>query len=34
VIVWTTKDVQPVLLAIREVIKQKPDQGPASERVY
>ena len=34
VIVTTTDDVQPVLLAIREVIEQNPDLGPGSERGY
>ena len=34
VVVTTTEDVQPVLLAIREVIEQNSDLGPASERGY
>jgi hypothetical protein len=34
VIVTTAKDVEPVLLAIREVIEQNPDLGPAWERGY
>jgi hypothetical protein len=34
VTVTTAEDVQPVLLAIREVIDQNPDLGPASERGY
>ena len=32
--VTPAEDVQPVLLAIREVIEQNPDLGPASERGY
>jgi hypothetical protein len=33
-VIVTTEDVQPVLRAIREVIEQNPDLGPASERGY
>jgi hypothetical protein len=34
VMVTTAEEVQPVLQAIREVIEQNPDLGPASERGY
>jgi len=34
VTVTTADDVQPVLLAIRGVIEQNPELGPASERGY